>query len=334
MSTASAGAARRQRWLWAGALVVVLAGLSFWLWRWSRPPLPPEIALDGLEPEVEQVIRAARGAVLSEPRSAAAWGRLGQALLANHINGEATLACFLGAEHLDPDDPRWPYCRAGALVNLGRPQEALPGLRRAVELTERTKPPNAAPRLFLAEVLVSLQEEEAAERSFRQVLAKEPGNARARLGLGLLACSAQDWKAARPHLEACLGSPHARKKASAQLAAVCRRLGDEGAARKYSDLAARLPQGPDWPDPYIAEYAHLTRKRRERYRLAEQLEAQGRYAEAARLVGALVDDYPDEYLPASSWGGPSPVWATFPRGRPSCARPGTSPRTSSRPTTS
>src|SRR5205823_4567417 len=126
--------------------------------------------------------------------------------------------------------------------NQGKPEEALPLLERTVERCERSDTVHHAPRLLLAETLLSLGRLDAAELHFRNVLDTDPQNVRAHFGLGQIAYSRGDWQASRTHLESCLGSPQARQKAAAQLATVCERLRARKDAEGFSMLAARLPK--------------------------------------------------------------------------------------------
>src|SRR5207249_3391334 len=80
---------RRKRMLLVGILLAVVGaagGITFWLLRSSPvPPVPPEAKGEGLEPAVVAAVQMMRERVLKEPRSAEAWGRLGEVFLANEL---------------------------------------------------------------------------------------------------------------------------------------------------------------------------------------------------------------------------------------------------------
>src|SRR5262249_8296938 len=77
---------RRRRWFWlvlSLGLAAALAGAAGWWYR-APIPAPPALVLDGADPAVAAVIEKERQRVLESPRSAAAWGKLGELLTAFH----------------------------------------------------------------------------------------------------------------------------------------------------------------------------------------------------------------------------------------------------------
>ncbi len=278
-------------------LLLVAGGTVFWfLHRSSAVPLPPVIPANPAEPEFTAVAEKLRGDVLREPRSARAWGRLGQALLANDRMESEAQVCFAEAERLDPANPHWPYYQATILLNQGEREAALPYLQRAVECCAVATPDNLAPRLRLAETLLALGRRDEAETQFRQVLERNPEDARAHYGMALVAADRQDWQTSQTHLLRCLGNPFAQQKACVQLAFVSQCLSDSANAEKYRQQADRLPPDRDWSDPYVTEYLAWAVTKRNRYRHAESLEASGQLQEAASVVRPMIREYPDDYL--------------------------------------
>jgi tetratricopeptide (TPR) repeat protein len=272
-----------------------IVGIGAWLWL-QRPPKPPEIPLAGLEADVAQAVRSARDEVAKQPRSADTWGLLGQTLLGNQIADKQSLICFLEAERLDSSDPRWPYYQGIVLVNRGDREEALGKLTRAADLCDEQQG-DAAPRLALAETLLALGRDAEAEEHVRQVWTRNPQDARAQYDLALVAAGRNDLQECRRHLEACLVSPQARHKASVQLAALCLRTGDKQGAVKFRKLAEQEAKDKDWPDPFVAEYLALSQRQRDRFRLVDQLEAAGRFAQAGRILADMVEKDPADFLP-------------------------------------
>lgn len=297
-TTQSTRATRRRAW--TAWIVFAVSGAAFGagiLWWWFQPPRVPDVPLESLEPELAQAVIEARAAVLEEPRSGDTWGTLGRVLLANELHPEISYVCFLNAERFEPDNPRWPYFTAIALANQGKRPQGLPKLERAVALEAQSERPQATPRLMLAETLLAADRPDAAETHFQQVFANDPNNVRARFGLAMVMSAREEWTLAREHLQACLGSPQARKKACAQLAMVCRRVGDAKSAQHFSSLESRMPKDFDWSDPFVLEHSHLSQRKRHRFRAVEQLESAGRLEPAAGILKEMVRDYPDDDMP-------------------------------------
>lgn len=287
------------------ALVLVLAaalGAIGWFLRGSTArPAPPPVPATPAEPDVATFLEKVRQRVLKEPHSPQAWGALGQAFLANGMEAESQ-TCFIEAERLDPGNPRWPYYQAGSLLNAGEREAALPYLRRAVERGTSAAPDNPVPRLMLAETLLALGQLDEAEQHFRQVLAQSADNVRAHFGLALVGSARQDWQTSRTHLLRCLGNPFAQQKACVQLAVVNQRLGHLADAEKFRQQARQLPPDQDWSDPFVTEYLTWAVTKRDRYHLAESLEAAGQLREAAAVLRPMLAQYPDDYLPRIALG--------------------------------
>jgi protein O-GlcNAc transferase len=246
--------ALRRRWPWIVGLALVVGlggGAGYWYFGRPEVPRPPEVDLTGADPEIAEAVTAAREAVLSEPDSGAAWGRLGMVLRAHEYGREAN-ACFAVAERLDPDNPRWPYLRAVMLL-LTDPEVGLEPLRRAVAKAGET---TTEPRLRLAEVLLERRRLAEAEEHFRHLLDRHPGHPRALLGMGRLAYARGDLKESAEYLQRARQSPFVRKAASQLLAKVYYRLGDQEALRGLGDVAT-LPDDPSWPVPFIEEVVQL-----------------------------------------------------------------------------
>ena len=180
-----------------------------------RAPAPPDVPLSGVEPDVAKVIREAREEVRRNGRSSAAWGKLGEVLLAHEYDAAAD-PCFAQAERLDANDPRWPYFQGLVRMtqNAPDPTAAIPYLRRAVDRCERFDPGNSAPALLLAEMLLQTGEIDGAEALLRRVEEQEPDNPRLQFDLGMLAQARQDDGAAARHYLACAQSPYTRRSRS------------------------------------------------------------------------------------------------------------------------
>jgi tetratricopeptide (TPR) repeat protein len=282
---------RGRRWLCAGVvLLLVAAAGGAWWWLRPAPVAPPPLGQIE-DPEVRRVLERARRKVLDSPRSAAAWGHLGKLLLAHRRPDDADF-CFAQAARLDPADPRWPYAR-GWLAVRHNPEKPITWLREAVAKADPRSEDGSAMALQLAEALLERGDVAEAERLFHEELGRDPNSRRAAFGMGLVAAARGDRPAALKFFTIARDSPYARKKASAQLAALARAQGEREAADRYAKQAAALPADPPWPDPLHDELTDLRVGRLGRERRARLLEKQGRYAEAAAVYLEQTDKGPN-----------------------------------------
>jgi tetratricopeptide (TPR) repeat protein len=283
----------RRRFLTVMVVLVVAActaAASLWLLRAGNPPAPPRVDLDGIDPAVRRAVEAARAAVLQDPRSGDAWGKLGMVLQSHGLPVEASNACFVQAERLDPRQPRWPYFQASGLLTTD-PEAALPKLKRAAELCEG-KPD--APQLQLAEQLLDSRLFEEAAQEFLRVLQRDPSNARASLGLARLAFERGELSESTTYLNRCADDTHTRKAARSLLAQVYQRLENKAAAEQELRQAAELPEDAPWPNPFQDEMVRLRVGKRAILAGADHLLRQNRFPQALKLLELAVKDYPNE----------------------------------------
>ena len=272
-----------------GVCTAIAAG--WYGWQWYTTPAPPNIPLDGLDPDVAAAVRSALDDVRKNGRSDAAWGKLGQILLA-HEDFDHNDDCFAQAERLNPNEPRWPYYRG--LTRMTRsPDEALPFLRRAVELCDKFDAGNDAPRLTLAETLRKAGADAEAEVHLNRVLSLDPDNPRAHFDLGVLARDRKDDESAVKHFLASAKSPYARQKSCQVLAAIRHGQRKETEAAEYDRRAAAPPEDRLWDDRYVGDYERLEVGRRGRFMEADRLEAAGRLPDALPILLDLAKDASD-----------------------------------------
>jgi tetratricopeptide (TPR) repeat protein len=284
------GAGHRKRRVTLGLAALLASTLGLGAYFWFRPsvPRPPALDLAGADPGVVEAIEAASKTVDESPRSATAWGRLGMVLLAHHLGDEACF-CFAQAERLDPREPRWPYYQ-GIKLLMGDPDAAIPKLQQAVELcADRT----TVPRLRLGELLLEQGRPEEAADQFRRVLALEPDNPRANLGLGRVTYARGIPRDSLAPLEKAAANRFTAKAAHTLLGAIHERRGDKTAVDQELRVVQNLPDDPVWPDPFMEEVEQLQRGRQARFKRVDQLLAQGREREAIALLQEMVRDYPD-----------------------------------------
>jgi tetratricopeptide (TPR) repeat protein len=235
-----------------GADRVLAAGLVLALvacgGRGELPP-PPDPDLSGVEPGVAAAIREARRVVTLEPRSAEAWGRLGE-VLDVHEFLEAALACYEAAEQLDPDDFRWPYF-AALCMDDRRPQQTVAALRRAHAM----RPDDVSVNLRLGRGLLSLGEDEAARLHFEAALRGDPASSHARWGLAKIAFARGDLSESRALLERAAADRPDHPEVAALLARVYRDLGLDDLAAAAAEKAGSASAKTPIPDPHRREVA-------------------------------------------------------------------------------
>ena len=255
----------------------------------TEPPPLDRRGVTDPDPAVERAIEAARQAVARDPKSSAAWGRLGIVLLTHGAESTTSENCFRQAHRLDPQEPRWAYF-VGTALALRDPDAAIPWLRRAAELSG-DRPDT--PRVRLAEALLARNRYEEAGQEFDRLLRARPDHARGLLGRARLAAARSDTAAAEADATRAAQSLHARKSATLLLAELRLRAGDAAAARAHLEAARRLPDDPPWPDPYQAEVEQARVGRKHNLSVAMSLMRGGRVRDALPLLERTLADYPD-----------------------------------------
>jgi tetratricopeptide (TPR) repeat protein len=270
------------------AVALVIVGLLTWvglhLRRGETAAEPPSVILTELDPAIAEQITHTVAEVRTSPHSGATWGKLGLVFQAYDFRAEARL-CFMQAERLDPQQPRWPYYH-GELLLAEATEAALAKFKRAVEQGA----PDVA-RLRLAEVLAEQGHGEAAEVQFRQLLGAQADHAAAWLGLAKLHYARGRLQESADCLDRCLADVHTAKSAYSLLATIQERLGDATAA-ETARIAASLPPDQKWPDPYALEASHYRVGRQAWLDHAQHLLRQGRLDEATPLITRVVAEYP------------------------------------------
>jgi tetratricopeptide (TPR) repeat protein len=269
-------------------VVLLLGGAGLWWYLGHRPvPEVPQLDLSRADPEVAEAVTNAREAVLRSPRSAAAWGRLGMILHAHSYLPEA-VPCYTSAAALDNKNPLWPYLLAIIHLEGPEPVEAV----RWLEQAARLGPPASLARLRLADLLQQHDRLDEAAAEYQKVLAADPDDAHAQLGLGQVAVALQRYRDALPYVQAVADDPFARKRACALEAAVQERLGDRAAADRARSRLAGLPDDQPWPDEPVEQLVRLQVGLLGRLHQAELLQRQGQLPAAITALREAVVRYP------------------------------------------
>jgi tetratricopeptide (TPR) repeat protein len=272
-------------------LLCVLIGR--WVYQCWTGPLPelPLLTLDGVDPEVADVLTKQRAAVEQAPRSAEAWAKLGMLFYVHQFADEAVI-CYSAAETLDGTNPIWPYLQGYLLQKGAHPDQALPCLERAAALAPNEWP---LPRLRLADLLLSLGRIEDAEKEYRNVLATNTDNKYVRFyaqfGLAQVMIARQDHQDALPLLQALEDDPYTRKRACALRAAVYERLGNRPESDRERLRFATLPDDESLPD-IATEALQAMVGWRGRISRANSLQNDNQPAEALKLLIETAEKYP------------------------------------------
>jgi tetratricopeptide (TPR) repeat protein len=145
----------------------------------------------------------------------------------------------------------------------------------------------------LGELLLVQGQVDEAEEQFAAVLAKNPENAVAYLGLARLSSARDDPRTSLTHLGHCLTDQATEKPARILRAECLQRLGDHEAAAEERRLARRLPDVPLLADPFMEEIIRLQVGQRANLAQARALVQQGQWEEATSLLLETAQDYPD-----------------------------------------
>ena len=274
----------------AGGARGVLAFLAVLAGACGGPEIP-DVGAGGMEPAVQEAIRATRDALAADRGNAAAWGRFGMVLHAHRLGAPAGLA-YAEAGRLDGEDHRWPHLHA-RLLETAEPARAL-GL--ADEALRRN--PRFSPALALrARVLEAMGDDGAAEAAWEALREAAPGSVEAPLALGRRQLLRGELAAARTAFERVVERLPSSAAGWSFLAQVSRRLGDpEGAAEATARVraaarSASLGATAD-PDPLLIAVEDLRADRRGREARARRAAASGDHDSAEAIYRRLVDERP------------------------------------------
>lgn len=229
-------------WLIGGVLLAGLVALAYVVSDRARVEVP-QADLSAMEPRVAARIRTYGAAVKSEPESAEAWARLGQAFHAHDLFTQA-IASYDRAMELQPDDWRWPYLSALARAETD-PRASLLLFRQALDLN----PTGAAIHINHGNNLLRLGQNDAAAQAFGRALSIEPESSHALYGLAQVALGANDPQTAVDLLKQAKSASPRHGENYSLLAQAYGRLGDQEAAQHETMLAQASPGTTRAPDP-------------------------------------------------------------------------------------
>jgi tetratricopeptide (TPR) repeat protein len=284
-----------RHWRMLSLLVALTLGITGALFfREKSGPVsatPPVLNTKEFDPAVAALMEQTRNGVLISPRSADAWGRMGMMLLAHEVRSEAA-DCFSQAATLAPEEPRWPYY-LGIAQLADAPLTAVTNLDRAVRLFAAHWPEPPAPRLRLADALLSLGRIDEAEAHYRQAWKQNPNSASAAFGLGKIANARDRASEAADFLAKATNHPSTRKAAHRLLVGVYERVGRTNEVEQLSQTLAKLANDTGLPDPVFAEVEKLKTGLNQAIDRADELINAGRVPDAVHLLESTLQSYPN-----------------------------------------
>ena len=247
-----------------------------------------------MEPEVAEVIRRTRSAVLDDSDSADRWAALGAVLLAHELHSEAAVA-YGAAGALAEEDYRFPYLRARSLWRLD-PEAAESSAGEAIGLN-----PDYAPAYLLAgQIAEDGADPETAKAHYQGALDRlggtrgAPANtAAASFRLGRLLAGDGNLEEALPLLEQAEALAPESGAVAAALARVYRRTGDGERARAAAERARALDHDLLISDPLIDAVNQVAVSVIGKERRAFAAEGAGRPEIAERLLREMIRSRPD-----------------------------------------
>jgi tetratricopeptide (TPR) repeat protein len=286
------------RWWLPAGLALTVAAAALWSIVRTRSQAPPEIDGDRLSPPARQSLAEARAAVLREPASGRAWGRLGMTCMAHDYAPEA-LVCFAEAARRQPTQFRWLYL-SGILREEVDPLRAAADYDAAIAIN---KAPHGPLHWRRGDLSLRLDQLEIAEREFLVATRIDQGSPYPLVGLARVALGRGDLAEAQTRLEAAAEKAPWSRDVLNERARLLRRQGAESAAWDVQQQASRLPPAPrEMPDPIRQEvYQHGEPARALALR-ADQAAAQGDLGQAVRWVRQLIAESPELSRPRINAG--------------------------------
>ncbi len=176
----------------------------------------------------------------------AEYGRTGTLLMAAE-QLEAAEPCYLNAQALAPDDPRWPYYLGQLYRIKGPAASAASSFERALVL----RPDDVPTLVWLGEVYLTQGRIDEADGLFAKVLARQPKLVPALFGAGRVALARKQFASAVQLLEECLALDPRATATHYPLGMAYRGLGNAPLAQAHLERQGEVKIQP--VDPLMAE---------------------------------------------------------------------------------
>jgi tetratricopeptide (TPR) repeat protein len=268
-------------------LVVAAAGAVLVGVRARATALPKLADLGAVAPEVADAARQALHDLSQDPRDAARWGRFGMTCEANGVVGVARDA-YNTAASLDSANPKWWYRLAVVEARLGRPDDAVRDIGRAIERSAAYAPAHWR----LGQWLLDRNDTEGAERAFVRAGDLDPDAVAPAAGLARVYLQRQQESQAIEVLERTLAKNPGDRYALQLLGTAYRRVG----RLEEADFALAVGERgePAWTDPWTDEMLQFRRGFAVRLKDATAYFLAGQTTPAIALLEQLHQEKPDD----------------------------------------
>ena len=188
-------------------------------------------------------IKTAQEALIDDPKDATAWGELGNVYFVHGWESEAA-QCYRSAVEIAPNEFRWLYY-LGLTTYKTDPPDAAQTLAEAIKLD----PQYAPAHIYRAAALRTLGHLNQAEVHLETANELDPRNPYTSLWLGELALAAQQFEAAKSHLQRALKLNPEQSEAHAVMAQVARILGETDVATEHAHASRKRTNYTQMRDP-------------------------------------------------------------------------------------
>ncbi len=256
----------------------------------TEPLAVPDPNLDGMEPQVAELLRRTREKLLDD-RSADAWGDLGSVYDAHGLMVEAE-ACYAQAKRLDPRDFRWTYLLAVVREIQGAD---VPEIEALFGSAADLRADYAPIHVRLGDALSLRGEHAGAREAFAQAIRLAPESAVAHRGMGQVLLALGNAEEAVRHLSRAAELEPRDLTAHAGLAQALMRLGQPERAREAMQRAAELQPINAFDDPvYGAQVFMRSMSSSRAFARAQAAIRIGAYAQAIADLQVVLKARPED----------------------------------------
>jgi len=242
------------RSLLAAVLVLAVAAVGYFWWHGAQvrslalAAVPARPEMDSAPPELVARVAQAEDDVSHGAHPLEGLKDLSRLYQANGYLS-AAIQVYDGLRRAEPKNPHWPHLEAGLLAGFGRLEEAIPLLRRTLELS----PDYVPARIRLADALLKTNQTDAAANEYRNVLSADPNNVYALLGTARCKMEAKHWSLAEENLRRAVQAKPTFSAAWQLLSTLAEQRGDADAAVRAEREAAKGTRFQDIPDAWADE---------------------------------------------------------------------------------